>query len=49
LDLQRFGQEGFVVCFPLGRLLTERVELGFQMISLEFLQQSVQFHHSTAS
>ena len=49
LDRQGFGQEGLVVQFTFGRLFTDGLQLGFQIIHLQFGEQAGQFHDAASS
>ena len=47
--LQRLVQEGLVVQLALGGLLADRIQLGFQVVHLQLVEQMVQFHQATSS
>ena len=49
LGAERLAQKLPVIKFAFGRLLTQRVELGGQMLELEFGAQLAQLHHTTSS
>ena len=46
---QRLGQEGLVVLLALGSLFADRIQLRFQVIHLQLVEQVVQFHWVTSS